>query len=356
MDRIVVSPAEIATLPQPVAEPPAILPRATPPIRLGIRLLVWASVIALPLVCLLSVIVRVMVRNAQPRVRLAWLALLNSVLIVSGTITSIAFVAVMAISPDQPAMLSDGLNDLDSRTSFSATVTDRDLSAEDVAGTFKPLVTVISPPQRRWRSTTDAPSGAFGAGIVVEATPQGYLIATARHVVDGVGRVPRERALVASRSGTWASAEVIARHANLDLLLLWLPRVAGNATFALPVATLEEVKDGSPVFVIGHPQGLRFTLSTGIVSRKDQDTIQTTAPVSPGNSGGPMLDSRGRLAGIVTSMVDRNQSPNAEGLNFAVRADALLNSAGWSFSGSGRKYLEEFQLSQPKQKADGKVN
>jgi S1-C subfamily serine protease len=357
MDRIVVSPAEIATLPPPVAEPPAIVPRATPPIRLGIRLLIWASVIALPLVCLLSVIMRVIVRNAQARVRLAWLALLNSVLITSGMITSIAFVAVMAISPDQPAMLSDGLNDLDSRTSFSATVTDRDLSAEDVAGTFKPLVTVISPPQRRWLSTTDAPSGAFGAGIVVEATQQGYLIATARHVVDGdFGRVRRERALVASRSGTWASAEVIARHTNLDLLLLWLPRVAGNATFALPVAALDEVKDGSPVFVIGHPQGLRFTLSTGIVSRKDQDTIQTTAPVSPGNSGGPMLDSRGRLAGIVTSMVDRNQSPNAEGLNFAVRADALLNSSGWSFSGSGRKYLEEFQLSQPKQKADGKVN
>ncbi len=355
MDRIVVSSAEIATLPQPSAESPVPSPRIAPAIGWQIRLVVWLSVVVLPLACVVSLIVRVMVRNSQPRVRLAWLALLNSVLMISGLITSVAFVAVLAISPGQPTMLSDGLNELDSRASFPAAMANRNLSAEDVAGMFKPLVTVISPAQRRWFSPTDAPSAAFGAGIVIDADGQGYLIATARHVVDGeFGANRRNRALVASASGTWASAEVVARHTTLDLLLLWLPRVTGNASLALPVARLDDVKDGSAVFVIGHPQGLRFTLSTGIVSRKDQDTIQTTAPISPGNSGGPMFDTHGRLAGIVTSMVDRNRSPNAESLNFAVRADALLDNAGWSFSGSGRQHLEQFQLSQPRQKTEGR--
>lgn len=355
MERIVVSPSEIATLPPPAVEPPVPSPRVTPVIGWHIRLVVWLLVVALPLVCLVSFVVRLIVRNSQPRTRLAWLALLNSVLMTSGLITSIAFVAVLAISPGQPTMLSDGLNELDSRASFPAAITNKDLSAEDIAGAFKPLVTVISPGQRRWFSTTDAPSAAFGAGIVIDADRQGYLIVTARHVVDGeFFSNTRKTALVASAGGTWASAQVVGRHANLDLLLLWLPRVTGNASFVLPVARLDDVKDGGAVFVIGHPQGLRFTLSTGIVSRKDQDTIQTTAPISPGNSGGPMLDSRGRLAGIVTSMVDRNRSPNAESLNFAVRADALLDNAGWSFSGSGRQYLEQFQLGQPKQKTDGR--
>ena len=52
-------------------------------------------------------------------------------------------------------------------------------------------------------------------------------------------------------------------------------------------------------------------------------TIQMSAPVSPGNSGGPVFDDRGNLVAIVTSMVDKHGDPNAENLNFAVRADAL---------------------------------
>jgi putative serine protease PepD len=172
-------------------------------------------------------------------------------------------------------------------------------------------------------------------------------MATARHVIDGdSGSGAPERALVASTSGTWASAEVVARHRDLDLVLLWLPRAVGSSNFTMPVADVSQVRDGDPIFVIGHPQGLRFTLSTGIVSRKDQDTIQITAPVSPGNSGGPLFDARGRLAGIVTSMVDRSRSPNAEGLNFAVRANALLDQSRWTFFGDGQRHLSAFDQNQ----------
>jgi S1-C subfamily serine protease len=83
-------------------------------------------------------------------------------------------------------------------------------------------------------------------------------------------------------------------------------------------------------------------LSTGIISRRDQDALQISAPVSPGNSGGPVYDEHGNLVGIVTSMIDRNMSPNAENLNFAVRADAVLETDRWVFSGEGRRRLGDF--------------
>jgi S1-C subfamily serine protease len=150
------------------------------------------------------------------------------------------------------------------------------------------------------------------------------------------------RALVAMASGTWAGADVIARHKNLDLCLIWLPREAGSAEFVQPVEPKKEISEGENIFVIGHPQGLRFTLSTGIISRADNDAIQITAPVSPGNSGGPVYDERGNLLGVVTSMVDRSFSPNAENLNFAVRADAVLDPDRWDFSTGGRKHLDDF--------------
>ena len=64
--------------------------------------------------------------------------------------------------------------------------------------------------------------------------------------------------------------------------------------------------------------------------------------MSPGNSGGPVYDDHGNLIGIVTSMVDRGMNPNAENLNFAVRADAVLDPERWDFLGDGRKKLEQF--------------
>jgi S1-C subfamily serine protease len=100
--------------------------------------------------------------------------------------------------------------------------------------------------------------------------------------------------------------------------------------------------EGENVFVIGHPEGLRFTLSTGIISRLHGSTIQISAPVSPGNSGGPVFDERGDLVGIVTSMVDKNGDPNAENLNFAVNATALEQDSGWDFSSSGGRRLADF--------------
>jgi len=149
----------------------------------------------------------------------------------------------------------------------------------------------------------------------------------------------KPRALVSLASGVWSGADVIARHQSLDLALIWLPRHSGQGEFVQPVA---EAKEGESIFVIGHPEGLKFTLSTGIISRLQENVLQMSAPVSPGNSGGPVYDEQGNLVGVVSSTLDKSAQPNAENLNFAVAAKALLHEIGWEFTPEGRQRFQEY--------------
>lgn len=86
--------------------------------------------------------------------------------------------------------------------------------------------------------------------------------------------------------------------------------------------TDSSVEVGENVFVIGNPLGLEKTLTTGIVSGKrlykGYDFLQISAPISPGNSGGPVLDSNGKVIGISTFMLTEGQN-----LNFAIDAKAI---------------------------------
>ena len=346
MEKIVISADEIAQTAHPADEPLALSAKLPPPIPRWAKACLVPLVLVLPVLCVVSILMRIAVRGMPPRSRFAWVSFFSTLMAISGILTSVGGVIAFSVHP-APSSVSTGLSELDTRTAFPTLPADHDLTAEEVSTELKPLVTVISPTRRNWFSHSDEPSNFFGAGILLQATAEGYLIATARHVVDGgLGKAGGNDVLVASTSGTWSTAEVVARHQNLDLSLIWLPRRSGNAGFTLPMSEARKLKDGQSIYVIGHPQGLRFTLSTGIISRKDQDALQISAPVSPGNSGGPLFDTRGQLAGIVTSMIDKNQNPNSENLNFAVRADALLDMSDWTFSGEGRRHLTSFQQSQ----------
>jgi hypothetical protein len=104
-------------------------------------------------------------------------------------------------------------------------------------------------------------------------------------------------------------------------------QVSGNSLPALPTETIEEPRVGDRVVAIGAPLGLESTVSEGIVSAmRDAGTmhiIQTTASISPGSSGGPLLNDYGKVIGLTTSTVRDGQ-----GLNFVVSArhiSALLN-------------------------------
>ena len=161
-------------------------------------------------------------------------------------------------------------------------------------------------------------STGMGAGVVI--TPDG-LVATNAHVVGGDAEVALETA-----DGRAFRGQVLRTDPGLDLALV---RIASATTFwktPLPVeGPLPPV--GSEVYVIGHPLGLGWSVTRGIVSGHRRagevagmEMIQTDAAISPGNSGGPMLDARGRLLGVVTSKL---AGGGAENLAFAVPVAAL---------------------------------
>jgi S1-C subfamily serine protease len=344
MEKIVISPAEVAET-QVLPEQPARLePKLVPAVPRWAKFALAPLVLVLPLLCLVAIVVRVAIRGLPPRTQHEWTSLLATLLIVSGMVTSVATVLVFSFAP-LPSVAGAGLSELDEQGAFPSLPSAAPMSAKDVSEKLKPLVAVISPARRSWLTHAEMPSAGFGAGMLLQANAEGYLFVTARHVLDGPAwNVARagSRALIAMASGTWGTADVVARHRSLDLLLLWVPREQGHASFVQPVARATPPSEGENIFVIGHPEGLRFTLSTGIISRMHGSTIQMSAPVSPGNSGGPVFDDRGNLVGIVTSMVDKNGDPNAENLNFAVRADALLEDSGWEFEGIGHKRLSDY--------------
>jgi hypothetical protein len=347
MEKIIISATEVSAT-APLKDGPIRLePSLPPPVAWWARLALWPLVLALPLLCLIAIVLRAAMRGLPPRTRYAWTGFLTTLLTVSGLLTCAAAVLIVSFVPP-PSFISRNLAELDERTDFPHLPLSATLSPQDISQDLKPLVAVIAPSHRSWFHDRDLATGGFGAGMLLHASSSGYLFVTARHVISGSFREVGTKdlqALVAMASGTWARAEVVADHRYLDLLLLWLPRESGHGEFSQPVASAASVNQGENVLVIGHPEGLRFSLSSGIISRIDQHTVQMTAPASPGNSGGPVFDDKGNLVAIVTSVMDKHIDPNAENLNFAVRADALLQDSDWRFLGNGRQHLTDFQFS-----------
>ncbi len=157
-----------------------------------------------------------------------------------------------------------------------------------------------------------------GSGFVVAPG----LVATCYHVVAG-GAEARVKTLDRVE---YPVAEVAAANRALDIALL---RV--NAMYSAPALELRSSSDlqvGEVVIAMGSPFGLQGTVTTGIVSavREMGDwgtVIQTSAPVSPGNSGGPLVDAQGRAVGLVMSTMIGGQN-----VNFAVPVDAIRGLMG----------------------------
>jgi S1-C subfamily serine protease len=115
--------------------------------------------------------------------------------------------------------------------------------------------------------------------------------------------------------GSELSVQTIKMSDNTDLALLSVD--CYNAPFLRPMKDNRHLGQGQKVFSIGSPMGLRYTVTSGIISgyreHKGRKFIQTDAPINPGNSGGPLIDEQGGLIGINT-MVLRD----AQGIGFAV--------------------------------------
>lgn len=137
-------------------------------------------------------------------------------------------------------------------------------------------------------------------------------IVTNAHVVGAAASVS-----VVGADGTASSGSVVSVSADADLALIRLPRVA---KFGLSLRSVADLRPGEEVMALGAPQGFTQTVTRGIVSALRRDgsllMVQTDAAVNPGNSGGPLVDGRGQVVGVVTM-----KRTDAEAIGLAIAAD-----------------------------------
>ena len=152
-----------------------------------------------------------------------------------------------------------------------------------------------------------------GSGFIVD---ENGTIVTALHVIAGATSV-----LVKLRNGAFFLVDgVTAWDEKLDFAAL---TVKGMELPVLHLGSAKTVKQGSRVIVVGSPKGLEQTASEGIVSALrgeagERELLQVTAPMSPGSSGGPVLNEAGEVIGAAIMQVQEGQN-----LNFAVPVDPI---------------------------------
>lgn len=169
-------------------------------------------------------------------------------------------------------------------------------------------------------------STATGSGFVIDG--DGHIV-TAAHVVDGASSIK-----VTFTDGTTRTATLTGKDEATDIAVLKVDP-SGLSLHPLALGSSASLKVGDAVAAIGSPFGYENSISTGIVSGLDRTidapngysvahAVQTDAALNPGNSGGPILDSSGRVIGIADQIATNGSDQNA-GVGFAVPIDLISN-------------------------------
>jgi S1-C subfamily serine protease len=178
-----------------------------------------------------------------------------------------------------------------------------------------------------------------GSGFVI--SPKGYIL-TNSHVITNAGEgaavKPAEHLFVEFADGDRAEAKVVGWDLYDDVGLLRLADI-GHKLTPVPLGESKAVQVGEPVAAIGSPLGNENSLAVGVVSAihrsidaitvrtyKVVDAIQTDAPITHGNSGGPLFDARGRVIGINAQIRSQSGNGNDSGVGFAIPIDAAKRS------------------------------
>lgn len=159
-----------------------------------------------------------------------------------------------------------------------------------------------------------------GAGSGVVIAPDGYVLTNA-HVVDGATTVE-----VTLTDGESLTARTVGVDRATDLAIV---RITGSSLPFVQPGRAAELRPGQLVVAIGNPLGFQSTVSAGVVSataralrgrdgRLIENLVQHTAPLNPGNSGGPLVDFRGRLVGVNTAIIAM-----AQGMSFAIPIETV---------------------------------
>jgi serine protease Do len=188
----------------------------------------------------------------------------------------------------------------------------------------------------------------LGSGVIYRS--DGYII-TNNHVVAPPGSSPADEVNIAFADGSTERAEVVGRDPSTEIAVVRVDRDD------LPAAKFKEGSDllvGQLAVAIGSPSGFQSTVTSGVISglnrempaeytggRQDQalvDLIQTDAPISPGNSGGALVDRDGEIVGINVAYLPPQQT-GAESIGFAIPSDTAISIAD--------QLIESGQVSSP---------
>lgn len=181
-----------------------------------------------------------------------------------------------------------------------------------------PSVVSITVKKGRWWK-----QGGSGSGFVF--TPDGFIL-TNSHVAGGA-----EEIKVHLSDGRHFEAELIGDDPDTDLAIV---RIQAKALSPIELGDSSKVKPGQVAIAIGNPYGFQHSVTAGVVSALGrslkaesghliEDVIQTDAALNPGNSGGPLVDSLGRVIGMNTAMI-----MPAQGISFAVAVNTVYHIAG----------------------------
>jgi len=168
-------------------------------------------------------------------------------------------------------------------------------------------------------------TSALGSGFVIDKT--GHIV-TNYHVVEGADVVT-----VSFSNRDTVKAEVVGTDPSSDIAVLRV-NTAASALTPLPLGNSDAVEVGDPVVAIGNPFGLDRTVTAGIVSALQRlitapnrftidHVIQTDAPINHGNSGGPLINSRGQVIGVNTQIETGDTATGNVGIGFSVPSNTV---------------------------------
>jgi serine protease Do len=171
---------------------------------------------------------------------------------------------------------------------------------------------------------------SIGSGVILD--PEGYILTNA-HVVQGAQRIKVELTLPAAQTPAPPvpfkqvyDAKLVGLDRDTDVALL---KIEAHGLPALPLGADLPVQPGELVLAIGSPEGLRNSITFGVISsvgreanpNQPMEYLQTDAPINHGSSGGPLVNMDGQVLGLNTFIL--SEGGGSEGLGFAIPAKAL---------------------------------